>query len=443
MKKILTLLFISIFVAAINAQTPTPTPASSAGSSDVGIKPNLAGGEVKAINSTDNKITLATKDGMIEIVIPATAAFKRVPPENPVLKAAVASSLAELGQGDKILVTGMAASDNKTFTAKTIYLMTKSDITKKNAAERELWKTRGVSGKVLSVDFKTKQVTLSTRTAAGESKVVISPKDDAKFKRYAPDSIKYADAVDSSLAEIKVGDQLRALGDKSEDGLSFKAEEYVSGSFKMVAGKITAIDITKNEITIEDSATKKPVIVSMNSTSIAKRFPAEMAQMMAMQSMGGAMMRPGGFGQGGQRGQGQGGQAGQGGMRPGGGQPTGQTPTAGTGTQVVVVAGNGQTPPAGTPGAGRPGGMGRGGRTGELDDILERLPNISITDLKVGDTIGVSSTAGAAANRYTAIKLVAGVEPFLLAAQMPSMGGGNGGQGAPSLNIPGLDDFGN
>jgi Golgi nucleoside diphosphatase len=46
-----------------------------------------------------------------------------------------------------------------------------------------------------------------------------------RFFRYAADSVNLNDARPSSFAEIKVGDQLRALGQKSEDGSRLAAEE--------------------------------------------------------------------------------------------------------------------------------------------------------------------------------------------------------------------------
>jgi ribosomal protein L24 len=418
MQKLLLFLLLSLFAVSITAQTPTPAPALS------GIKTNLASGEVSAINQSENKLSLKTTDGLIEVVIGAATSFKRVPPENPAITAAVASSLSEIGEKDNVLVTGAVAADKKSIAAKTIYLMSKSDIGKKLAAEREAWRTRGISGRVVKVDFKTKHVTIATRSMAAETEVVVSPKENAEFMRYAPDSAKFANAVVSNLAEIKVGDQLRALGDRNADGTKFQAEKYLSGSFRTVAGKITAIDAAKNEITIEDTANKKPTVIVLNKDSVLKQFPAETAQMMA-RAMSGSMMM-GGM-QPPQGGQG-------GGMRP---PQSGNQPTAG-----------GQTPPnganAGQPNGGgqRPAGMGggRGGRGGDLDDMLERMPNITIEQLKVGDIIGVSSSAGTVPNRYTAFKLVSGVEPFLSIPQRGSGGGGN----QPTINIPGLDGgFGN
>jgi hypothetical protein len=316
----------------------------------------------------------------------------------------------------------MVSADKKTMPAKTIYLMTKSDLSKKLAAEREMWRTRGISGRVESVDFKTQTITVVTRGLAGETKIAVTPKDAIVYRRYSPQSVKFADASLSSLAEIKAGDQIRALGDKGADGLTLKAEQVLTGSFKTVAGKITAVDVAKNEITIEDVTTKKPVIISINSNSIMKKFPAEMAQMMSMR-VGGGMQPP------------QGGTGGQGGnvviMRP-----PGSTPNGGT------------TPPTGSqPGEGmRQGGQGEGMRQGggmrrmDIDDMMERFPTLTIADLKVGDTIGITSAAGTVPNRYTAIKLLSGVEAFLNAPQMATAGGR--GTQSPSLNIPGLDGFG-
>ena len=91
----------------------------------------------------------------------------------------------------------------------------------------------------------------------------------------------------------------------------------------------------------------------------------------------------------------------------------------------------------GQPGAGGPGGGPRGG----IDDMLERFPAITVADLKVGDMIAVSSTKTASADHITAIKLLAGVEPFIRMAQMSAARNQGRGQGTQSLNIPGLDGF--
>jgi hypothetical protein len=57
----------------------------------------------------------------------------------------------------------------------------------------------------------------------------------------------------------------------------------------------------------------------------------------------------------------------------------------------------------------------RGGRGGDMQQMLERLPAIKLEDLKPGDAIIVSSTEGVDPGHVTAITLIAGVEPILSA----------------------------
>ncbi|PYT10353.1 MAG: hypothetical protein DMG59_28980 [Acidobacteria bacterium] len=49
----------------------------------------------------------------------------------------------------------------------------------------------------------------------------------------------------------------------------------------------------------------------------------------------------------------------------------------------------------------------------DIQQIIDRSPNITLADLKAGEPIVVSSTLGATAGQMTAITLLAGVEPIL------------------------------
>lgn len=371
-----------------------------------GLKPSVITGDVTAIDGT--KIVVNTKDGGVEARVTAKTEFKRVSPENPSLKTATAAVIADIGVGDRVVISGVFAADKKSLPARTVYLMTKSDISQKHEKEAEAWKTRGIAGRVTAVNPQTSQVTIEVRTLVGSTSTVLTPKDSAKFRRYAPDSVKFDEAKESSIAEIKPGDMVRALGDKSADGTSFAAEELVSGAFQTIAGTVKTIDTAKNEIIITNLQTKKDVTIALGGASVLKKFPAEMAERMAgFGGAGGGGIRP----------------PGQGGVQPPSGQ--GASPT-----------GQGQTP-----GGGR---GGFGGRSGGIDDMLDRFPNITAADLKAGDMIAVSSTKSGDPARVNAIELLAGVEPFLRLAQAST--GGNGarnGQGVSSgFSIPGLDGIG-
>lgn len=387
-------IFISIILLALNAAAQTPTGV---------VKNTILSGDVVSVSSA--KIVLRTKDGDVDIVLSDKTEYKRVPPENPVLKAAVAAALTDIGEGDKLLVSGMISDDKKSLPAKSVYLMTKADIAQRPAKDLERWTQRGISGKIASLNPDTKQITVEVSSLMGNRTVVLTPKPDVKFKRYAPNSVKYSEAVAGSYGEIGVGDVIRAVGDKSADGASFAAEEILTGGFQTLAGTIKSVDAEKNEVVMTELQSKKDITVSLAQASLLKKFPEQMAQMMAMrQAGGGAAGAPNG---------GQGGQGGQGGpVRMGGGQG------------------------AGAPNGAGPGGPGGGQRGGGIDEMLERFPNITAADLKVGDVIAISSSRSANIDRITAIKLLAGVEPFLRAAQAS---GNTRRQGTQSLSIPGLD----
>jgi hypothetical protein len=374
----------------------------NAQSTDIGITPKFAGGEVTSV--AGDKITIQTKDGAIDALISDKTVFKKVQPDNPKLAAAVDTTVAEIGVGDKVLVTGEVAADKKSVPAKTIYLMTKSAIAEKNQKESEQWKTRGISGRVTNLNFEKKEITIAVRNLTGETSVVITPKEKVKFLRYAPDSVKYSESKPSNLTEIFVGDVVRALGDKGADGATFKAEEVISGAFQTVGGKVKSIDAANNKVVIEDIKTKTDVTVVVSNVSTLKKFPEEMAQRMAqfqaMQTSG--AVRP-----------------------PQSNQQNNQT---------TPPNNNAQNP--NQPGAGN----GRGMR-GDINEMFERLPVITVADLKVGDMIAVSSTKTDNPAQITAIRLLAGVEPFLTAPQTGNgRGRGRGGQDS-NFTIPGLDGF--
>lgn len=385
------------------------------GFSSVSAQAKLVVGEVSSVNS--EKIVLKTENGAVDAVITSNTEYKRVSPENPSLKTAIDSTFEEIGVGDKLVVTGKMSEDGKTVFTYKVFLMTKASIEQKQAKESEEWQTRGITGKVEEINPETKEITISIRTVMGETKSVLTPKNDAVYRRYAPNSNKYSESVESSFAEIKSGDMVRALGDKSEDGTKFTAEEIVSGAFLTTAGTVTAVNPETNEITINNILTKKDVVIVVSKSSVLKEFPEQLAQRLArFQMMRASGMMP-------QRGAGRGGND-EG--RPGG---------TGEGNRAD---GRGE----GRPGGGN--GGGRGMRGGSIDQMLERFPDITVADVKVGQMIAVSSTKTENAERVTAIKLLSGVEPFLTQPQMAA-GGRRGNRSAgqsPGFSIPGLDSGG-
>jgi hypothetical protein len=389
------IIFASMLAAAVAVSVSAQSPATN-------MKPSVVTGDV--VSASAEKIVLQTKDGQLDVPLSATTQYKRVTPENPDPRNAVASSFSDIGTGDKLLVTGFFSGDKKTLPARSVYLMTKADIAQKQVKDSERW-TKGIAGKVTAVNPQTNQISVEVRGLMNTTTIVINPKADTAYRRYAPNSVKYSESKAGTIGEIQPGDMLRAAGEKSPDGASFTAEEIVSGAFQTVAGTVKSVDTTKNEVVITDMQSKKDVTIDLGTATLLKKFPEEWAQRMA---------------------QFQGGQGG--GMRPGG---MAGAPSGGQGSAPA----NGQ----GAPGAGGQGRGFGGGQRGGIDEMLDRFPTITAADLKPGDVIAVSSSKNHTPDRISAIKLLAGVEPFLKAAQMQAARSGQRGQSSPSLNIPGLD----
>jgi len=374
---------VSVLSLGLNAigQTPTGSPTAPA---IVGVI-----GEVKNLDAASNQIIVRADSGVLYTVnLSERTKYKRSAPGAKSLENATAITLADVGSGDRVWAYGRVSEQQKTVPAQMLVVMSKADLAKKQEQERAEWRRRGVSGIVASVNPSTQEITVSSRSLMGAAQAVIIPvTDKVMMRRYPPDTIpKYSDARPSKFAEVKVGDQLRALGEKTADGTHLTAEEVVFGTFKIAGGVVTAIDAATNQIKITELQTKKPLTIILKPESVLRRLPA-----------GGGMFAGG-----------MGGGPGTAGGAPAQGQGQGQAQ---------------QRPQGAGPGGPQGGGPGRGAGM-NMADMLERLPTISINELKVGDTIIMSSLQGSDPTQLTAISLVAGIEPLLtmMAARQPTGG---------------------
>ena len=243
-------------------------------------------GEVTTINGQANQITVKTeKNDLVSFSIAEKTPLRRVPPGAKDLTGAVRIGLIDIAVGDRIVARVQKAEDQK-FTATLVLVMAQSDLAKQRQREQEEWQKRGTTGIITAVDASSKTFTVRV----GLKTMTIHPADNADYRRYAPDSVKFSDAQPSSLAALKTGDQVRILGDKSEDGASIKAERIISGSFRQIAGTITSVNPEAHEIIIRDLATKKPLVVRVNADSSMKKLPAQAAAALARRYQSG---RPG------------------------------------------------------------------------------------------------------------------------------------------------------
>jgi len=420
---------IAVCTVALWALVASPFTAASAGL-EPGTKPQTAQAGAASPQAVrpigvvteirPGSLTLRTDAGAeVAVQLPEGVAVLRVPPGSKDLKSAAKISVGEINLGDRVLVRGRLADDQKSFLATAVIDMSQTDLAKAHEAERLEWQQRGIGGPVKAINPQTKEITISvpnTPPTPGNPTrpVTLALTANAALLRYAPDSVKFSDAKPSTFEEIKVGDQVRALGTKSEDGGRFTAEKLVFGTFHNLGATVISVDAQNGSLTVKDLASGKPVVVRTNADSRLHRLPPFVAQMIAAFNSGNPAY--------GQAGGGAGGAAGSG---PGSGTPGGarfQRPSGGE--------------PGRGAGGGPGGGMGRGPR--DFNQMLEHAPTFALGDLKPGDALIVVSTEGAKPSEFTAIVMLTGVEPILEARPKGSnevvlgpwnmaMGGGEGG----------------
>jgi len=287
----------------------------------------------------------------------------RIPAGEKTLAKAVAIQFADLAVGDRVL--GHGTRTEKEFRAQRLVVMPKTEVEKKRAHDLEQWRQRGIGGIVRELNAQTREITLELRSTVAGGRVSITAAK-ADFRRYAPGSLRFEDARAGTFGDLKIGDQVRALGDKSADGHSFTAEEIVSGAFKTIGMTITQIDLQNNEIKATTLDQKRPMVIAINKDSVLHRISAPVAAAIA------------------------------------------QKATATKPVNAAAPSSSSGAKPAGQP-------------VIDVQQMVDTLPGISLTDLKPGDVLAVTGAMEQDESHLVAIKLAAGVD-LVLKAMAPQPG---------------------
>jgi len=216
-------------------------------------------GSITAFKAEDALVVVKPDNtDAVNVKLTPETVFQRVAPGERDLKKAATMNMTDMALGDRVLVSFKTGTTEAT----RILVMSATDITKRNEADRLDWNKRGLSGVVASK---------SGNTITLKKGQVITVDEKTSYRRYNYDSVKFADAKISKLDEITVGDQVRARGVKSEDGSKLTAEDVVFGTFVTKAGTITAI--SPGEVTITEIGTNKPLIIKLTADSQIKKMP--------------------------------------------------------------------------------------------------------------------------------------------------------------------------
>ncbi len=246
--------------------------------SSAGAQVSKAVGVIKTVQAESITVS-AESGGQGDIVATLMGSTKilRVPPGEKDLKNATALQAQDLQPGDRVLVRGQASADGHTIVALAVIVMKQADVAAKQQHDRDDWQKRGVGGLVTKVDSATGTITISSGGLSAKRSIAVHIAQDTILRRYAPGSVKFDDAkpapVSQVMAQIKVGDQLRARGTRNADGSEVSAEEVVSGTFRNIAGIIKATDAASNTMTVQDTISKSVVVVKVSADSQMKKLP--------------------------------------------------------------------------------------------------------------------------------------------------------------------------
>ncbi len=373
----------------------SPAPQTQAGQQPSTQTPAVAR-PVGTIKSISGNTIILTTDAGTDVTVQVQDATKlvRIAPGQKDLKDATPIQLTDVQPGDRILVRGKLADDGKSVVAASVIAMKKTDIAEKQSREREEWQKHGFGGLVNSVEAASSTISVALPSQGEKKSVAVHLSKETILRRYASDSVKFDDAKPAPLDEIKPGDQLRARGTRSANGAEFTADEIVSGTFRNIAGTISALDASAGTITVHDLVSKKSITVKITAESQLRKLPPPMAQRIAARLKG----------------------------TPPEAQSSAPTPSgAGPAANSAQTTSSAGQQPGGS-GAGGSSGMGRsgGGGTADLQQMINRMPAATLADLQKGDAVMVVATEGGTNGVSTVITLLGGVEPILEASPKSS-----------------------
>jgi hypothetical protein len=318
-------------------------------------------GEVVSAPADGERRFVVKKDdgGQLAVAFADGTRFLRLRPGATTLAETTPIGTGDLLPGDRVLCRGTPGAEATPWTASLVVVMRRADLDEQHAREREDWRRRGVSGVVVALDPATREIT--ARLAGSRTQVVVVSDPRTLFRRYAPGSLRFADALSSSFAELAVADQVRVLGDRTADPTRILAEQVVSGAFRVVRGMLSDVDASRSTVSVRETARYEGdargrgglVIVALGHDTLLRRLPPALVMRLRRTAEGVPRVE---------------------------GSPRAE--------------GGAADDPAGRL------------RAPDPDELLERLPPILVQDLRKGDELAALGPRGPETESLTAIKLV-------------------------------------
>jgi hypothetical protein len=354
-------------------------------------------GTITKVDLAAKTISVKTETGDTTVKFSELTKLNELPPGEADTKKATPMKAEDMSAGDHILAR-VQTKDPTGLPAGSVYVNRASDIAKENAAKAQEWQTQAVSGLAVSVDAGGKKIVMAVKGTGGQPDhdVTLDLSGPVSYQRFSDKSFEY-ERTDGSA--VKPGDHLRVLGSKNADATQIKVTDLAADAIKQIGATVKTIDPATGTITAVDTA-KKPVTITIRTATKVKRLDDPTAQMIA-RIVNPTMANARGGRGGGGGGAAAGGEAGGGGGGRGfGGQAGGGGAFGGSG--------------------GRGGVRGPRGGAAQIQNLIDQQPSANLTDLKPGDSIIVSGPASPDSSSFSAMMVLAGVDPILRAA--PSNG---------------------
>ena len=297
------------------------------------------------------KLTLRTDaEALVSLETTEKTVVLRSKPGATSLDGAAPLPLEEVVSGDRVLARGVYSPDRTALVVARLVVMKQEDVQARLERERADWRRRGVSGVITGLDASAGEFGVRLR-AAGEAApavlVVATAGRSIVYRRYAPHSARFSDAQPSRFEDLAVSDQVRMLGNRSDEGRTFVPEQIVSGAFRTLRGTVLTADPALGEIRVQvRNGEVRTVVVSVGPEVRPRRMP----------------------------------------------------PHSGSG-QRGETAGSHGGPAASQDRLGR----------SSVDDVTERWPEISFADIGSGEEVAVLASRTDDGGNVRAIKLVAGL----------------------------------
>ncbi len=377
-KRLLTLTFAALSLALSLPRVASGQVASAPPGAARAAQQHLIGA-VTAIDQTAAQITVKTDAGAsVNVTVNERTIYRRLPPGQTSLTNAEAITSADVKVGDRVLVPGGAAlADGSAGPARQVIVMAREAVAARREQQRDDWRARGVNGRIVAIDAAKKELTVEARSREGAQMLTVVANDKARIRRYAPGSLRPDDAIAGAFADIRVGDQVRVLGNREDSRVT--AEEIISGTVARLVGIVERVDASRSELVVKDSQTGKSIAIALLPATSIRRIPANFAE------------TPAGLDQ-----------------RRGGGETLTEAQRAAQREQRAARRREreSQGTPATPDGQDNNAPRRPGGRSPQ--QMFEAFPVITAADLKKGDAVMVMGTGTNDAARVTAATLVTG-----------------------------------